>query len=83
MCEAQADHASVTTVWEVTMTRIIPRLTLLAVLLALWGCVNPADLPRLGGFSGYQRAIDQDVSATRDSGAVVQSGNLLTRLDFR
>jgi hypothetical protein len=65
------------------MTQIILRLTTLALLGGVAGCLDPADLPRSGDVSGYQRAIDQDVSAARVSGAVVQSGDLLRGLDFR
>jgi len=51
------------------MTRIFLKMAALLALSMLVGCVDPSDLPYLGGRPGYQRGIDQDIEATHDSGA--------------
>jgi len=48
---------------------------LLVALAALSGCVDVGDIPNLGGYSAYQRSIDQDVSTTFDEGPTTRSGS--------
>jgi hypothetical protein len=40
----------------------------LAAFSLLAGCVDLGDIPNTGGQSAYQRGIDQDLSATHESG---------------
>jgi len=66
------------------MSRLISAVVAVATLSTLFGCVNPTDLPSMGSRTGYQRAIDQDVSATRDSdGATVRGESPTARMNWQ
>jgi hypothetical protein len=61
---------------DLPMSRVLLASAALIVALAsLAGCIDVADIPNLGGSSGYQRAIDQDVSTTFDEGPTARSGS--------
>jgi hypothetical protein len=66
------------------MTKISLKAMALAVLAPLLGCVDPTDLPSQGNSSGYQRAIDQDVSATHNSDYhTVRNEGVMTRVNWQ
>jgi len=57
------------------MSRVLLVSAAVIALASLAGCVDVADIPSLGGTSGYQRSIDQDVSTTFDEGPTARSGS--------
>jgi len=64
--------------------RILLNAMALVVLAPLLGCVDPTDLPNQGGSTGYQRAIDQDVSVTHNSDyGTVRNEGVMTRLNWQ
>ena len=66
------------------MSRLCSCVVAILTLSTLLGCVNPTDLPSMGSRTGYQRSIDQDISATRDSdSATVRGESPMTRINWQ
>jgi hypothetical protein len=57
--------------------------TVLGSLVLLAGCVDVGDQPSYGGRPGYERAIDQDISASHENGAILQDESPATPANWR